>query len=99
MLSKRELDDAIRECENAPVNYQNCDKLATFYTIHDHLYNTEPRATAKEETVIGGYGDSDFLVAVEGQDAPEVWALMDELMTTLQAINPRLYDGVMRQLK
>lgn len=28
----------------------------------------------------------------------EVLAVMDELMTTLSVVNPRLYDGVMRKL-
>ena len=99
MLSKRDLDEAIRECENAPVNYQNCEKLATFYTIHDHLYNTAPGVLTVERDVIGDYGDSEFMTAVRGKTSQEVWELMDELMETLQAINPRLYNGVMRKLK
>lgn len=98
MLSKRDLDEAIRECENAPSNYGNCEKLATFYTIHDHLYDTKPSVQAIEETVVGSHGDSEFLEAVRGRNATEMWSLMDELMSTVKAINPRLYDGVMRQL-
>ena len=41
MITKRELDGAIAECENAPASYQICEKLATFYTIREHAYKEE----------------------------------------------------------
>ena len=97
MLSRRELESAIRECEAGSSNYQNCEKLATLYTIYDHLY-AEPVNTVTEESVIGDYGVSDFLMLVRGGKAEKVWSIIDELMTTLQVTNPRLYDGVMRKI-
>ena len=47
---------------------------------------------------LGRYGDSDFLAAVDGQSAADVMAVMDELMTVIMAINPQLYQSVMRRL-
>ncbi len=47
---------------------------------------------------LGLYGESDFLRAVAGIPAPDAWAVMDELMDTLQVVNPRTYDSVMRKL-
>lgn len=35
---------------------------------------------------------------VRGMDAEKAWLVLDELMETLLAINPRLYNGVIRQL-
>ena len=32
-------------------------------------------------------------------EAADVWPIMDELMSTLQVLQPRLYDGVMRKLQ
>lgn len=98
MLSERDLNEAIRECENAPSNYANCEKLATFYTIHDHLYDARPSVQAVDEMVVGGHGESEFLESVRGMKAEDAWGLMDELMSTVRAINPRLYEGVMRKL-
>lgn len=98
MLTKRELDGAIKECENAPTSYQNCAKLATFYTIVDHLYNNESKPLV-EQSQIDDYGDSEFLQSVKGKDTQSIWLVMDELMATLQAVNPRLYDGVMRMIE
>ena len=47
---------------------------------------------------LGLYGESDFLRAVAGIPASDAWAVMDELMDTLQVVNPRTYDSVMRKL-
>ena len=43
-------------------------------------------------------GETDFARAIDGMDTHELILIMDELMTTLQAIVPRLYDGVMRKI-
>jgi len=97
MLSQRELDNAIREFEDAPTNYENCKKLATFYTIFDHLYNEEKPERRLEE-VIGYYGDSEFLQMIGNKDPEEVWSVLDELMETLKIVNPRLYEGVIQKI-
>jgi len=101
MISKRELDGAIRECEDAPVSYQTCEKLATFYTIRDHIAvePTEVAYSYDEPPGIGDYGESEFLQAVKGHPEGEILLLMDELMQTILITNPRLYQGVMRQIK
>lgn len=36
--------------------------------------------------------------AAEGVSTEHLFAVMDELMTTIQILQPRLYDGVMRKL-
>lgn len=97
MLTKRELEQAINEMENATSTYQNCEKLATFYTIYDHMYAVTPTVSADEE-VVGDYGLSDFLQAVKGMRAEKAWGIMDELMVAVQVTNPRLYDSVMRKV-
>ena len=99
MLSRKEIERAIKECENGNSSYQNCEKLATLYTIYDHLYTApEPRMTTQEETVIGDYGVSEFLSAIQGQPAEKTWSILDELMYALKVTNPRLYDGTMRRV-
>lgn len=102
MISRRELDGAIRECEDAPVSYQTCEKLATFYTIRDHI--EEEKTPAKVEhsyadAPVGDYGQSEFLQCIKGRSEGEIWLLMDELMDTILITNPRLYQGIMRRIK
>lgn len=43
-------------------------------------------------------GESDFAKAINGRDPSDVWPVIDELMTTIQVIHPRLYTGVMAKL-
>jgi len=96
MITKRELEKAIMECENAPTSYQNCEKLATFYTILDHM-GEPPEVKAQEP--IDTQGESDFMQAVQGMPVEELLAIMDELMDATLIANPRLYQGVMRKLR
>lgn len=100
MITVRELDGAIRECENAPTSYQNCEKLATFYTILDHIQE-EPQDEYSYDAPNGidDFGESDFLQAVKGQNEADIWSILDELMDTILITNPRLYQGVMRKIK
>lgn len=37
--------------------------------------------------------------AIDGRNPDDIWPIMDELMSTLQVLMPRLYDGVMRKLQ
>ncbi len=98
MLTKRELVNAIRECEEAPVSYQNCQRLATFYLIYDHMFPPERQSAVRTETFIDTYGQSDFLLSVSGKSSEKVWNIMNELMSTLQAVNPKLYEGVLQEI-
>lgn len=99
MLSKRDLERTIEELEKNPCSFQDCQKLATFYTMYDHLYGEIPQATVpKTEERVGDYGTTPFLLGVNGMDAEKAWLLMDELATAVQVTNPRLYDSVMRKM-
>lgn len=110
MIKENDVREAIAEMqgERNP-NAQTCIKLAAYYTILDHI--TEP----KQETRLMDYdpnsfsgvdpesinyeGDSDFATAIKGKSQSDVWPVIDELMTTLQVIHPRLYTGVMMKLR
>lgn len=101
MISKSELIRTIEELEGSPQSYQNCEKLATFYSIYDHLYSQKdaPEVRTSQEVTIGQHGDSEFLQAAAGTKAAETWAILDELMEILKRLQPRLYDSVLNQLK
>ena len=42
--------------------------------------------------------NSEFFQAISWRKSAEMWAVMGELMDTLQAINPRLYSSVLRKI-
>ncbi len=99
MFTKNELLDAIDDLEIAPATYQNCEKLATFYSLYDHLYGSK-RAVQEtiRETIIGNHGASDFLGAIAGKDAQKAFAILDELMETVRLLQPRLYEATMAEI-
>lgn len=102
MFTKNQLLDAIEELEMSPATYQNAEKLATFYQLYDHLYVRKEPVNLVEptkEVTIDRYGDSDFLQAIEGKNAEEAWLVMDELMSTLMALQRKLYEATIDRLR
>lgn len=105
MIRESDLLEAIAECqgERNP-NANTCRNLAAYYTILDHITQRE-----KPEEQIKGYSYSDgsigyssnsnFGMAIKKKNIDDVMPLIDELMTTLEVVYPRLYDAVMMKLK
>ena len=90
MFSKNEILDAIDDLESAPATYQNAEKLATFYLLYDHLY-VEKEPVNRIEPVRE--------VTISGQNAEDVWEVMNELMDTIKALQPKLYNATIDNLK
>lgn len=102
MITERDLNEAILECENERnPNANTCIKLAAFYTIREHLYpTTETQSYSFADTPTVSYDSgSEFSQLVNGMEWNDVLKVMDELMDTLHVMMPRLYDGVMRKLR
>lgn len=104
MITERDLQEAIAECNgHRNPNAATCIKLAAYYTIQNQLYPSSGPATMREEetrtlNVIEYNSDTEFAQLISGKEPDEVFAVMDELMSTLQIVQPRLYDSVMRKL-
>lgn len=101
MFTRKELNDAIDELEASPPTYQNCEKLATFYTLYDHLYGPSQILTdikPIQEIIIDDHGESEFLRKIEGREASKIWYIMDELMETVKLLQPRLYEATMQKI-
>ena len=101
MFSKNELLNAIDELEKAPATYQNAEKLAVFYLLYDHLFvEKQPvnRIEPVKEVTIDRYEGSEFYEAIEGQQAAQVWAVINELMATIQALQPKLYQATIDRI-
>ena len=105
MIKEQELHEAIAECQGQRnPNAGTCMKLASYYTILDHI-------TKREDVQVPSYSfaappplveydsGTEFSDKIKGMDIKDVLAVVDELMTVLNALNPRLYNGVMRKLQ
>lgn len=110
MIRRDELDAAIAECigERDP-NANTCIKLAAYYTIRKELYpdaeqeqpvysfSAEPMEQEPPTAHINS--SSEFAQAAEGLPLDDVWDVVDELMETVQALQPRVYAAVLRRLE
>lgn len=112
MITEQDLREAIAECQGERNPGANtCIKLAAFYTIKEHMFPEREQDAPREQPqaysfaaapaasgVIHTSGDSDFLRAINGRDMADILPLLDELMTAVSVLNPRLYAGTMRRL-
>lgn len=111
MITENDLRAAIAECqgERNP-NANTCMKLAAYYTILNNLYpetdkiempsySASPAPASPVKETVDYYSETEFGRAIEGKDKAQVLALVDELMSTVEVINRRLYLGVMRRLE
>ena len=91
-----------------------CVKLAAFYAIRDRMYpsaetitdpviHTEDRSYSMAsgpawDGKVEYSGETEFSRLISGMDLQDLIPVIDELMSTLQIVSPRIYAGVMRQI-
>lgn len=106
LITEHDLKEAIAECQGTRHPDANtCVKLAAYYTIMDHMKEKDmdrmesySYAASSDADIIGYDSDTEFAEAIHGRSIEEILPVIDELMTTLRVVNPRLYNGVMRRL-
>ncbi len=106
-LTRKEVQAEIAMREGADLDRRTLQDLANLYIVRDKLFPEEPvyergysRAPAPvEQDMLKDYGSSDFLQAVSGKSPFSAWAVMDELMDDLRAVNPKVYESVMRKVR
>ena len=107
MITVDDLKAAIAECEGERnPNANTCMKLSAYYILlrekqgaPEYAYSASPAPESPVKETVEYYSDTEFAEAIEGKNAASVWAVIDELMTVLQAIKPGLYEGVLRKLR
>lgn len=95
MISREEVDRTILELEAKDTTFATCERLAWLYVVRDHLAGMMPARPA----LLQAGSESEFLQAAVGKDGEKVWAIMDDLMSTLLVVNPRAYESVMRRVR
>ena len=110
MITEKDLQEAIAECQGKKnPNANTCIMLAAFLTIQKEMFGKQQE---EELSQIPAYSyatapvgeityssDTEFSQGIQGMRSDEVIGIMDELMTALQVVNPRLYASVMRRIE
>ena len=104
MITEHDLQEAIAECEGQRnPNANTCIKLAAFYTIKQHMFPDSaptPIPQAYSFSTQAKYtGESEFAKAIQILPEDLAWSIMDELMSTLEVLNPKLYNSIMRKIR
>lgn len=112
MITEQDLQEAIAECqgERHP-NASTCIKLAAFYTIREHLFPEAQQlgvptpaysfAAAKEDmpNAVQYRSDTEFSQIIHGRPPEDLWPMIDELVTAVQVLMPRLYRSFIEKLQ
>ena len=97
MITEKELNDAIEMDEHAEdPNSNTCVTLAAFYIVKDHLFPDEPEELYSNES--GYSSDTEFGKIVSTKNIQDIMPIMDELVTTINVLNPQLYASVINKL-
>ena len=111
MITEHDLQEAIAECQgkrNPDAN--TCVKLAAFYTIKEHLFPKNTGSTPVEpqysfasppgaDESIKYSGESEFAQAITGRNINDILPILDEAMSALSVLNPRLYASIIRKIE
>ena len=98
------INGEIADLEAKTMTYAIAERLAWLYIVRDHCcigQQVTPPAIAGEpvDTQIEYKSDTEFSQAVDGKKLADVWPVLDEMMSTLEIMLPKLYDVVMRKLR
>lgn len=106
MITIDDLKAAIAECEGERnPNANTCMKLSAYYILlrekqsaPEAAYSGAPAPESPVKETVEYFSETEFGRAINGKETALVLALVDELMSTVEIINKRLYLGVMRRI-
>ena len=112
MISEKDLQEAIAECQGERHPTANtCIKLAAFYTIRENLYpeKAQPSRAAPaysfaapeepEDATVRYRSETEFSRTIYGRPPEDLWPMIDELVTAVQVLMPRLYRSFIEKLQ
>lgn len=111
MITEQDLQEAIAECQGQRnPNASTCIKLAAFYILKDHLFPEEdqpaysflpsPSLPLSHEAEAEGYkSDTEFWQAAKDLPVEKLLPIIDEAVSAIQIIQPRLYNSIIRKVE
>ena len=92
MIDLEEIEREISLIENTrDTTYRTCERLAWLYVCRDHL---TPSEVPEDDE-----GGSDFLRACSGVNRRDLMRVLDEHMSALFVINPKMYESTIDRIR
>lgn len=99
MISFEEIEKEIIKIENTrDTTYATLERLAPLYAAMAYKLISGRTSTERLEP-LKVQGDSEFLRTAGGKDPVKVFAVMDELMGAVAALNKNLYEATIEKIK
>lgn len=97
MLNLEEINNEIAMLESeGNTTYAVIQKLAPLYIVRNNLIDSSARVITKKTP---DQSNTPFMQAVSKCETSRVMEIFDELMSTIQFINPKLYEAVMQKIQ
>ena len=94
------INGTIAEWESKELTFVVVERLAWLYIVRDHiLMNKTEGEEVMTMPVLAVSSGSEFMEACEKADHAKMWAILDEFMSIVQALQPRLYNATIQKLK
>ena len=96
MISLETIEREIEEIETSrDTTYRTCERLAWLYIVRDHLRPTQAPSDHRTQTISG----SEFLELSSGVSYPALMGILDEHMSALAIVNPKLYESIIDKIR
>lgn len=105
MITEKDLDEAIAECQGVRNPTANtCIKLASFLTLKKELFGEtleeQPAYSFMDKSKEASYSsDTDFGKLIHEKNIEEILEIMDDAMSALSVLNPPLYQSILRKIE
>ena len=90
-MSVAEIEAEIKSLEQGDTNWQNIQRLAWLYTVHDHMTGQVPDIMPES--------DGEFGKILAGKDVNKVANIMSEHMAVIKILHPKEYNAVCDRLE
>lgn len=103
MITEKELLNEIENCQQEPITGSKREVLADLIIIYDYFfgepnYSNYSYSSEVETPILKTNSDTEFLKVVNGKNAENVLNILDELMSAIEALHPRMYSQVIQKI-
>ena len=96
------INGTIAEWEAKDLTFLVVERLAWLYIVRDNALMRVKEDTGAEPVIMPSVAmssGSEFMEACSEADPVKMWNVLDDLMETIQMLNPRLYQATIDKLR